>query len=193
VAAKSAFPFAPRDSSIVVHLEELLTGRNLNPWALRAFAHPGPVLVLWFGLIAFAVVGARRMLQYFRAPDEEVAKVSSDGLPIAVVLAAALPIFAGFMMARPITDPPNQHALALLEAGQSAQKAGEAVTAAEDYAIVLGLDPSNKFARYDLGILQQNAGRVGDALVLYMSALRDDPSFAPARQRITALQSGPIR
>ena len=193
VVLSGAWVFVPSASPMVYDLQELIAGRNLSPWALRACAQPGWALVLFLGLIAVVRVGGWRMLQYFRLPEQEQAKIFSDWLPITIVLAAVLPICAGFAIVRPITDPPNIHAFNVFEAGLAAQQRGESVTAAEDYAIVLGLDPSDKFARYDLGILQQDAGRTGDALALYMSALREDPSFAPARQRITALQSDPIR
>lgn len=133
------------------------------------------------------------MLKCFRSPEQELAKVSSDRLPTALVLAAVLPICAGFAIVRPVTDPSNIQASNLFEAGLAAQQRGENVTAAEDYAIVLGLEPSNKFARYQLGTLQQNAGRTSEALALYMSALRDDPSFTAASQRIATLQARAIK
>jgi hypothetical protein len=74
-----------------------------------------------------------------------------------------------------------------------AQEAGHAVTAAEDYAVVLGLDPANKFARYNLGILQEDAGHGREAMVLYAAALATDPGFAPARQRIAHLEGSAKR
>ncbi len=61
------------------------------------------------------------------------------------------------------------------------------MTGAEDYAIVLSLEPSNKFARYDLGILEQDAGRTAEALSLYTGALQGDPNFTPARLRIAGV------
>ncbi len=187
IALNGAFVFVPHASPIVYGLQELLAGRNLSPWALRAFAQPGWALVLLFGLIAIVWGGGRRLIRYFRAPEEELVKVSSDRIAGAIVLAAMLPILLGFAMARPITDPPKIHAFKVFESGLAAQEAGHAVTAAEDYTIVLGLNPSDNFARYNLGILQQDAGRVGDALALYTSALRTDPAFAPARLRIGSL------
>jgi hypothetical protein len=187
VVANGAWVFVPKSSPIVYDLRELFVGRNLSPWALRALAQPGLALLLLIGLIVVVRIGRWRMFQFFRAPEEERAKVSSDWLPIAIVLAAALPIFAAFAMARPVTDPPNTHAFDLLKAGLTAAEGGKTVTAAEDFALVLALDPSNKFARYDLGVLQENAGHVHEALALYMSALRDDPNFVPAQQHVALL------
>jgi hypothetical protein len=191
IALNGAFVFVPHASPIVYGLQELLAGRNLSPWALRAFAQPGWALVLLFGLIAIVWGGGRRLIRYFRAPEEELVKVSSDRIAGAIVLAAMLPILLGFAMARPITDPPKIHAFKVFESGLAAQEAGHAVTAAEDYTIVLGLNPSDKFAGYNLGILQQDAGRVGEALALYTIVLVNDPAFTPARLRIgTLLQTG---
>jgi hypothetical protein len=56
--------------------------------------------------------------------------------------------------------------------------------------MVLSLDPSNKFARYDLGILAQDAGYTGAALSLYDDALRVDPNFMAARLRVAAILQG---
>lgn len=188
IGFSGASVFVPHASPIVYGLQELMAGRNLSPWALRAFAQPGRALVLLFGLVVIVCVGSWRLIRYFRAPEEEVVKASSsDRLAVAILLAGVLPILLGFAIVRPITDPPYIHAFNLYKAGLAAQEARHAVTAAEDYALVLGLSPSDKFARYDLGILQQDAGRVDEALVLYKSALRNDPAFTPARLRIGSL------
>jgi len=104
-------------------------------------------------------------------------------------MAAVIPICAGFAIMKPLTNGREQHVFEMMEAGLSAQSAGDTVIAAEDYSIVLSLDPSNKFAHYDLGILQQDAGRNDKALELYLSALSEDPSFDSARRRIESLQT----
>jgi hypothetical protein len=54
----NAFVFVPSASPIIVDIRALAAGQHLAPWALRAWAHPGPALVLWIGL-AIMVVGAR--------------------------------------------------------------------------------------------------------------------------------------
>lgn len=185
-----AWVFAPSVSPIVCDLKEILAGRNLAPWALRALAQSGWALALLFGLMVAVRAGGRRMLRYFRSPVEELAAVSSDGLAMALVLAAVLPILAGFALVRPIKDAPGIRVFNFQQAGLAAQARGESVAAAEDYAMMLSLDPSNKFARYDLGILEQDAGHTAAALALYGEALRADPSFAPARLRIAAILRG---
>jgi hypothetical protein len=101
-ASRAAFPFVMSESPIVVHLEELWAGRNLSPWALRAFAHPGPTLLLFYVLIVSVGVGSQRLIQYFRAPPDDPAKVASGRLPVAIVMSVALPILVGFGIARPL-------------------------------------------------------------------------------------------
>jgi hypothetical protein len=187
LGGQGGWVFVPSASPIVVNLRELLARQYLSPWALRAFAQPGRALVLLIGLIVIVRVGRWRMIQYFRAPEEERAKVSSDRLPVAIVLAAVLPIITAFAMARRVTDPPNIHGFELFEAGLAAVGGGKTVAAAEDFAIVLTLDPSNKFARYDLGVLQENAGNVNEALALFRSALHYDPNFVLAQQHVALL------
>jgi hypothetical protein len=179
-----AFAFVPSASPIIVDLKEIIAGRNLAPWAIRAWAHPGPALVLWIGLIAIVLAGARWLIGYFRAPTKDSGAISSERLPVAIVLVTVLPILAGFALVRPITDAPNIRTFNFIEAGLAAQAKGESVAASEDYAMVLSLDPSNKFARFDLGILEQDAGHTDAALSLYAGALRADPNFTPARLRM---------
>ena len=68
--------------------------------------------------------------------------------------------------------------------GIAEQRAGHAVTAEEDYAMVLTLYPTNKFARFDLGVMEQEAGRIDQAISLYQSALKDDANFSPAKNNL---------
>ena len=183
IMGDSRWVFMPSESPIAYGLSEIWAGHHA-PWAFRAFAHPGPALLLLVGLVVIGGIGGWRLLQYFRASGDELDKVSSDWYPIAILSAVLLPILVGFAIARPLTDPPSLHAYNMLEAGLAAQKAGNAVAAEEDYALVLSLEPSNKFARYNLGILQQDAGNTAAALSLYQQAMQADPNFAPARLRI---------
>jgi tetratricopeptide (TPR) repeat protein len=52
--------------------------------------------------------------------------------------------------------------------------------AARSYRRVLKLDPQNKFAWYDLGVIAQRDGRTHDAVTAYDKALKADPSFPQA-------------
>jgi hypothetical protein len=190
VSNAGAWVFVPSASPIIVDLKELMAWQNLGPWGLRALAHPGPALALWNCLILVVIAGGRWLIGYFRAPAGDSDAIPSPRLPAAIVLAALIPILAGFALARPVTDPPNVHAQELIDAGLAAAAAGHTVAAAEDYAMVVSLDlePTSKYARYDLGILQQDAGYTGEALSLYAQALRVDPGFTAARLRIAKLQ-----
>jgi tetratricopeptide (TPR) repeat protein len=181
---KNEWVFVPGASPIVYQLDEIIAHRNLSPWGIRALAIPDVALLLLIVLIAIVLLGARRILDYLRAPLSDLANLNSGVLPIAVVSAALIPILIGFAMVHPISEAPDVHAYALFNAGMAAQRAGHAVAAEEDYAMVLTLYPSSKYPRYNLGLLEQDAGRINEAIALYEAVLREDPKFAPAKQNM---------
>ncbi len=158
--------------------------RNLSPWAIRALAIPDEALLLLIVLIAIVLLGARRILQYFRAPEELIANHDSRVLPVALVLAAVAPILIGFAIVRPVTEAPNVQAFEFLNAGIAEQRAGRTVSAEEDFAMVLSLFPTNEFANFDMGVLEQSSGRYDEAITYYEKALKKDPNFAPAQQNL---------
>ncbi len=184
IEGNNAWVFVPSASPIVVDLKELVAGRNLSPWAIRALAMPDPTLILLMILVVIVWLGGRRIFQFFRAPEAEPANLDSRIFPIAIVSAALLPIAIGFAMSRPLTEPLNLHVYNLLNAGLAEQRAGHAVSAEEDFAMALTLYPTWKFPSYDLGLLQQDAGRTTEAKSLYEKVLREDPNFTPARNNI---------
>ncbi|MGB3551577.1 MAG: hypothetical protein WA993_12845 [Candidatus Binatus sp.] len=187
IVANNTWVFVPSASPIVYDLRELVAGRNLSPWAIRALSIPDAALFLLIILVVIVWLGSRRIFQYLRAPEAQLANRSSRALPIAIVSAAVLPILLGFAMARPVIEAPGIHAYKLLNAGLAEQRAGHAVAAEESYALVLSLFPSNEFARYDLGVLNQEAGRTNEAMALYAGVLRQDPNFTPAKQNMEYL------
>ena len=67
-----------------------------------------------------------------------------------------------------------------LAAGLKAHAAGQLVTAAEKYHETLALDPNNKYAYFDLGVIDQSQGRAASAEGNYRTALGIDPKFTPA-------------
>src|SRR5206468_2997069 len=73
-----------------------------------------------------------------------------------------------------------QLASAALQRGLKAQSSGHPDEAAADYREALTHDPENKFAYFDLGLLDQLAGRRGSAEDNYRAALRTDPDYGPA-------------
>jgi hypothetical protein len=184
IVAHNQWVFVPSASPILQDLEDLVARRNLVPWAIRALAIPDMALLLLIVLVAIASFGGWQIFRYFGAPEAEPANLGSRALPMAIVSAAVLPIVIGFAMSRPITETVDVHATKLFNAGLAAQQAGHAVSAEEDYAEVLSLDPSNKYTRFNLAILEQNAGYIDRAISLYQDALRQDPNFAPAEHNM---------
>jgi tetratricopeptide (TPR) repeat protein len=75
---------------------------------------------------------------------------------------------------------PAQLANDALQAGLQAQKAGNLQEAAADYREVLKQDPNNKFAHYDLALIDQTQGNNLSAEAGYQRALQIDPDFGPA-------------
>ncbi|MFJ3333897.1 tetratricopeptide repeat protein [Streptomyces sp. NPDC086766] len=73
-----------------------------------------------------------------------------------------------------------QDANMLLEAGILQQKNHDLEGADRTYRRVLELDPQNKYAWYNLGVIAHGDGRAVDARVAYDKALKVDPAFPPA-------------
>ncbi len=67
-----------------------------------------------------------------------------------------------------------------LEAGLQAHVEGRTPEAVTRYQEVLKLDPKNKFALYNLGLISQSSGDHADAEAKYREALLIDPNYQPA-------------
>ena len=78
-----------------------------------------------------------------------------------------------------------------LTAGLDAQTHGRTAEAVKDYQAVLQKDPHNKYAYYNLGLIDQLAGRASAAELNYRTALQTDPNFAPALYNLAILRTGP--
>ena len=78
------------------------------------------------------------------------------------------------------TKTSAQKALDALSKGLAAHRAGNLTEAAKDYHEVLALDPNNKFAYFDLGVIDQAQGRSQAAEANYRQALQIDPNFTSA-------------
>jgi tetratricopeptide (TPR) repeat protein len=94
-----------------------------------------------------------------------------------VVMAAC----GGANAAAPAPDP--------LAAGLKAQLEGRTDDAVKDYQLLLQKDPHNKYAYYNLGLIDQLAGRADAAELKYRSALQTDPNFAPALYNLAILRT----
>lgn len=83
----------------------------------------------------------------------------------------------------------GQKANDLVWAGMKAQGAGQVTQAADDYHKALALDPRNKFAYFDLGVIDQSAGRNSTAELEYRTALQFDANFAEALYNLAVLRA----
>jgi tetratricopeptide (TPR) repeat protein len=77
-------------------------------------------------------------------------------------------------------EPPGGEAGDVLRQALQAHADGDLDEAAGLYKQVLVLDPENKFAYYNLGLIHQTEGRLGAAAEQYQQAIAIDPAFGPA-------------
>lgn len=73
--------------------------------------------------------------------------------------------------------------------GLEAHQAGRLEEASLAYREVLVHDPTNKFAFYNLGLIDQTLGRAEPAEANYRLALSADPIFAPALYNLAILRA----
>ncbi|MFF0159043.1 tetratricopeptide repeat protein [Streptomyces sp. NPDC005263] len=81
---------------------------------------------------------------------------------------------------QPAVNRPLQDADSILQAGILQQENHDLKGAARTYQRVLRLDPQNKFAWYNLGVIAHNDGRTDDAREAYEKSLKIDPAFMSA-------------
>ncbi|MEV0409800.1 tetratricopeptide repeat protein [Streptomyces sp. NPDC050448] len=74
----------------------------------------------------------------------------------------------------------TQEANALLQGALVQENQHDPKGAARTYRRVVELDPRNKLAWYNLGVIAQQDGETADALASYDKALKIDPSFTSA-------------
>src|ERR1700731_4259261 len=96
------------------------------------------------------------------------------------LLILGLLVTAACGVAAQAAKSPAQQANDLVNAGVKAQAAGLATQAADNYHKALSLDPRNKFAYFDLGVIDQTAGRNATAELEYRTAIQYDPNFGGA-------------
>jgi len=78
---------------------------------------------------------------------------------------------------------------AVLNAGLEAQTAGDLTAAAEQYEKTLELDPDNKFALYNLALIDEASQNYGLAEEHYRAALKADPAYQPALFNLAILRT----
>ena len=76
--------------------------------------------------------------------------------------------------------PDAKKATTALNAGLELHAAGDLTAAAKKYDETLTYDPENKFAFYNLALIDEAAGNYGLAEDKYRAALESDPAYEPA-------------
>ena len=87
--------------------------------------------------------------------------------------------------------PDKKKASTALDAGLKAHSAGDLTTATSEYKETLKYDPTNKFAFYNLALIDAAGGNYGLAEAKYRSALKTDAAYEPALFNLAILRTGP--
>ncbi len=82
-------------------------------------------------------------------------------------------------------------AASTLEAGLEAHASGDLTAASASYQKTLDLDPANKFALYNLALIDEARSNYGLAEQKYRAALKSDPAYEPALFNLAILRTGP--
>jgi tetratricopeptide (TPR) repeat protein len=88
-------------------------------------------------------------------------------------------------------SPNPKKAASALDAGLKAHAAGDLTTATADYKETLSYDADNKFAFYNLALIDEAGGNYGLAEEKYRAALKADPDYGPALFNLAILRTGP--
>lgn len=87
------------------------------------------------------------------------------------------------------TAPDAEKATEALDAGLKAHADGDLEAAVESYNTVLDYDATNKFAFYNLALIDESEGNYGLAEEKYRSALEADPAYEPALFNLAILRT----
>lgn len=85
--------------------------------------------------------------------------------------------------------PDAKKAATALDAGLKAHSEGDLTTAAVDYKKTLSYDPKNKFALYNLALIDAAAGNYGLAEEKYRATLEADAAYEPALFNLAILRT----
>ena len=86
--------------------------------------------------------------------------------------------------------PDAKKASAAVEAGLEAHSAGDTAAATASYNEALKYDPTNKFAFYNLALIDESESNYGLAEEKYRAALKTDPAYQPALFNLAILVTG---
>ena len=117
--------------------------------------------------------------------SQPVVRARSNRRAIVIGLVLVQLIAAAIILLNRTSSGPEQtqkfsSAEAALRKGAEAQTNGQAGIAEEAYLQAIELDPSNKIAQYNLGVLEEDKGPGNRAEEYYRNALEIDPNFVPA-------------
>ncbi len=87
--------------------------------------------------------------------------------------------------------PDAKKAATALDAGLKAHAAGDITAATASYEKTLKYDATNKFAFYNLALIDEASSNYGLAETKYRSALKTDPAYEPALFNLAILRTGP--
>jgi tetratricopeptide (TPR) repeat protein len=85
--------------------------------------------------------------------------------------------------------PDAKKAKQALNAGLKAHSSGDLTTAAADYKKALMYDPTNKYAFYNLALIDEAGSNYGLAEQKYRAALKTDPAYEPALFNLAILRT----
>jgi Tfp pilus assembly protein PilF len=85
--------------------------------------------------------------------------------------------------------PDAKKALTAVNAGLEAHSAGDLALAEENYNSALEYEPTNKFAFYNLALIDESDGNYGLAEDKYRSAIETDPKYGPALFNLAILRT----
>ena len=86
--------------------------------------------------------------------------------------------------------PDAKKASAAVETGLKAHSAGDIAAATDAYNEALKYDPTNKFAFYNLALIDESQSNYGLAEEKYRAALKTDPAYHPALFNLAILVTG---
>lgn len=112
----------------------------------------------------------------------------SPGVTLIVLVAASV----AFVSCSNDPDPSGQTGQVgeVLAAALEAHAAGDLDEAVELYEEVLVLDPQNRFAYYNLGLIDQTRGLEEEAAAEYEQAIAVAPGFTPAIFNLAIIRAG---
>lgn len=105
---------------------------------------------------------------------------------VALVVAAIVIVPSAFFLGRSSNDGAESNSAtslpaSLLDVALGFHNSGRLDDALRSYAAVLKSDPTNKFALYNIGVIEQQRGNLKPAIERYSAVLAIDPAFNPAR------------